>query len=91
MEAHELGGHDVVDGDASSAVMAPFPPADSGRAAWLFLTGCFAIETLTWGFPFSFGVLQDYYTSYSPISSHPDGLAAVGTTCSVSPATTSNR
>jgi len=34
------------------------------------------------GFPFSFGVLQDYYTNHPPISLEPSGIAAVGTTCS---------
>lgn len=28
---------------------ASLPPADSGRAAWLFLLGSFLIETLLWG------------------------------------------
>lgn len=58
------------------------PPVDGGRAAWLFLTGCFAIEMVLWGFPFSFGVLQEYYSTHPPISSNPSSISAVGTTCS---------
>lgn len=37
------------------------------------------------GFPFSFGVLQDYYSTHLPFSSQPEGISAIGTTCSVSP------
>jgi hypothetical protein len=36
------------------------------------------------GFPFSFGVLNEYYTNNAPFSSNPTGISAVGTTCSVS-------
>jgi hypothetical protein len=35
------------------------------------------------GFPFSFGVLQDYYSTHPPLSQTATGLSAVGTTCSV--------
>jgi hypothetical protein len=38
------------------------PPADGGRAAWLFLIGATAIEVLIWGIPFSIGVLHAYWT-----------------------------
>lgn len=34
------------------------PRADGGKGAWLFLTACFMLEALIWGFPFSFGVFQ---------------------------------
>ena len=56
---------------------------DGGLQAWLFLTGCFLIEGFLWGFPFSYGVLQEYYRTHEPFSRDPYGLAAVGTTCSV--------
>jgi hypothetical protein len=38
------------------------PPADTGKAAWLFLAGATAIEVLIWGIPFSIGVLHAYWT-----------------------------
>ena len=82
---HQLGNdrdRDPREG-GSSAPVAHLPPADSGRDAWLFLFGSFMIEMFLWGFPFSFGVLQDYYTHHKPISLHPAGVSAVGTTCSV--------
>ena len=58
------------------------PLVDSGLSAWIFLTGCFFIEMVLWGFPFSFGVLQEYYSTHPPISSQPHSISAVGTTCS---------
>ncbi|PGG99221.1 hypothetical protein AJ79_08651 [Helicocarpus griseus UAMH5409] len=56
------------------------PPADGGIRAWLFLAGCFCIEALVWGFPFSFGLFQDFYTRHEPFKSDPSGIAAIGTT-----------
>lgn len=56
------------------------PPADSGKAAWLFLAACFVVEVLIWGFSFSFGVFQDYYSTHEPFASNPSGIAVVGTT-----------
>ena len=35
------------------------------------------------GFPFSFGVLRDYYSTHLPISRYASGVSAIGTTCSV--------
>lgn len=88
-------GNDLVDN---------VPPADHGRAAWLFLAGCFLIEGVIWGkhtalllsslktlivvlpsgLPFSYGVFQKYYTEHEPFSQEPQGIAAVGTTTTVS-------
>ncbi|KAI0881989.1 MFS monocarboxylate transporter [Annulohypoxylon maeteangense] len=56
-------------------------PPDRGKHAWLFLwVGCFLMIALTWGFPFSYGVFQSYYSTHPPFSDHPEGLPAVGTT-----------
>ncbi|KKZ63630.1 hypothetical protein EMCG_02071 [[Emmonsia] crescens] len=55
------------------------PPADGGTQAWLFLAGCFCIEALVWGFPFSFGLFQDYYSRHEPFKSDPSGISAIGT------------
>lgn len=38
-------------------------PVDTGRNAWLFLAASTLIETLTWGVPFSVGILHRYWTS----------------------------
>ncbi|KAI4853339.1 MFS general substrate transporter [Aureobasidium sp. EXF-8845] len=56
------------------------PPTDGGKEAWLLLTGCFVINVLIWGFSFSFGVLQEYYSSHEPFVSRPSGIPAIGTT-----------
>lgn len=39
---------DALDAEPSSA-FSSLPPADGGKAAWLFLLGCFVIEMLLWG------------------------------------------
>ena len=83
-QLEELGNAPDSQEETSHTATSLLPPADSGWAAWVFLSGCFMIETFLWGFPFSFGVLQDYYTNHEPISLHPAGVSAVGTTCSVS-------
>ncbi|OTA60759.1 MFS monocarboxylate transporter [Hypoxylon sp. EC38] len=58
-----------------------YPEPDRGKHAWLFLwVGCFLMIALTWGFPFSYGVFQSYYSTHPPFSDHPGGLPAVGTT-----------
>ncbi|KAL8808532.1 MAG: hypothetical protein Q9182_000083 [Xanthomendoza sp. 2 TL-2023] len=55
------------------------PQADRGKDAWLFLAGCFMVEALIWGFPFSFGVFQEYYSTHEPFCSKPSGIAVIGT------------
>jgi len=35
------------------------------------------------GFPFSFGVFQEYYSTHEPFSSNPTGIDAIGTTATV--------
>ncbi|KAH8879903.1 MFS general substrate transporter [Thozetella sp. PMI_491] len=54
------------------------PPVDGGKDAWLFLAACFMIEGLVWGFPFAFGVFQDYYSSHEPFAGS-DNIAVIGT------------
>ncbi|KAI3318009.1 major facilitator superfamily transporter [Xylariaceae sp. AK1471] len=54
------------------------PPVDGGKDAWLFLAACFAVEALVWGFPFAFGVFQDYYNSHEPFAGQPH-IAVIGT------------
>ncbi|KAL7926456.1 major facilitator superfamily domain-containing protein [Trichoderma austrokoningii] len=42
------------------------PAADTSRDAWLFLAACFMMEAMVWGFPFAFGIFQDYYRTHKP-------------------------
>ncbi|KAF2460123.1 putative MFS monocarboxylate transporter [Lineolata rhizophorae] len=78
----ELAAFNGDDGDEETHHGPEFalPPADRGKDAWMFLCACFIVEAMVWGFPFSFGVFQTYYSTHEPFSSEPSGIAAVGTT-----------
>ncbi|KAF2264037.1 MFS general substrate transporter [Lojkania enalia] len=52
------------------------PPADSGKDAWLCLLACFMLEALIWGFPASYGVFQEYYSTHDFAGS--SNIAVVG-------------
>ncbi|KAH7389608.1 major facilitator superfamily domain-containing protein [Phaeosphaeria sp. MPI-PUGE-AT-0046c] len=54
------------------------PPVDGGKNAWLFLFSAFLLEILVWGFPFSYGLFQEYYTSHPPFSGSRN-VAIIGT------------
>ncbi|KAI3342175.1 major facilitator superfamily domain-containing protein [Ustulina deusta] len=54
------------------------PPVDGGKDAWLFLAAVFVVDALIWGFPFAFGVFQDYYSSHKPFAGQPN-IAVIGT------------
>ncbi|OCH87540.1 MFS general substrate transporter [Obba rivulosa] len=57
------------------------PAVDGGRKAWTFCVSAFILETMVWGFGFSYGIFQDYYTSHPPFNTaSPVAIAAVGTT-----------
>ncbi|KAI0159981.1 major facilitator superfamily domain-containing protein [Hypoxylon sp. FL1284] len=71
---------DLSDRQASS-LESSLPPADSGKSAWLFLAACWVVEMLIWGFAFSFGVFQDYYSNNEPFAGS-NSIAAIGTTAS---------
>lgn len=68
-DIQEQGGHEF----------SQLPPVDGGKDAWLFLAACFVVEGLVWGFPYSFGIFQDYYTTHPPFSYSPSNLAVIGT------------
>ncbi|KAI0718179.1 MFS general substrate transporter [Cerioporus squamosus] len=56
------------------------PPVDRGLRAWTFCAAGFVVEMMVWGFGFSYGIFQDYYTSHPPFdSSSGIAIAAVGT------------
>ncbi|KAK2612603.1 hypothetical protein QQS21_001375 [Conoideocrella luteorostrata] len=54
------------------------PPVDGGKHAWFFLLACFFVEALTWGFPYSFGVFQDYYSTHEPFAGS-EQIPVIGT------------
>jgi hypothetical protein len=54
------------------------PPMDGGMNAWLFLAACFVMEALVWGFAFTYGVFQAYYSEI-PEFKNTGNIAVVGT------------
>ncbi|CAK5269846.1 unnamed protein product [Mycena citricolor] len=58
------------------------PRADGGVQAWTFIFSAFILECLIWGFPFSYGVFQEFYLN-SPQSPFRDAseasINAIGT------------
>jgi hypothetical protein len=56
-------------------------PIDGGHEAWRLLLSAFVFESLLWGFPLSFGVFQEYYTSI-PEFRNSRYISIVGTTAS---------
>ncbi|KAF9737043.1 hypothetical protein PMIN06_007575 [Paraphaeosphaeria minitans] len=64
--------------DRGEQLAQQLPPVDGGKDAWLFLAASFVIEALVWGFPFSFGVFQDYYSTHEPFVGSAN-IAVIGT------------
>lgn len=58
------------------------PPADHGKDAYLYLAAAFMSEALVWGFAFSFGVFQTYYSKHEQFASDASHIAIIGTTSS---------
>ncbi|PGH33030.1 hypothetical protein GX50_04176 [[Emmonsia] crescens] len=54
------------------------PPIDRGKDAWLFLAACFFMEALVWGFAFTYGVFQAYYSSLDMFKDSRN-IAVIGT------------
>ncbi|KAL4916273.1 major facilitator superfamily domain-containing protein [Aspergillus aurantiobrunneus] len=70
------------DNEASRGPEFTLPPVDTGKDAWLCLVGAFFLEMAVWGFPFSFGVFQDYYTTTEPFAQDGSRVSLVGS-CSM--------
>ncbi|KAL9115180.1 MAG: hypothetical protein Q9227_000974 [Pyrenula ochraceoflavens] len=82
MELYTPAQLDGIPGDeepASAQIDSSLPPADRGKQAWLVLAGGFAVEAISWGFPISFGVFQEYWTSHHTFSTS-SGISAIGST-----------
>src|ERR1700761_4277573 len=67
-----------IDDDAALNELS-LPPADRGIQAWLFLLAAFMLEALVWGFAWTFGVFQDYYSDHDLFREDSSSLAIVGT------------
>ena len=53
--------HDFEANRSNEDLSFALPPADGGRQAWLALAGAFTLEYVVWGFPFAFGIFQEYF------------------------------
>ncbi|KAI0373779.1 MFS general substrate transporter [Pilatotrama ljubarskyi] len=74
--ALRLHGQDPQEG----ATVQELPPVDRGLKAWTFCVCGFVLEMMIWGFSFSYGIFQDYYTSNPPFNKASGvAIAAVGT------------
>lgn len=71
----EKGLHDLSDGNESKENL---PPKDGGINAWLFLAACFVMEALVWGFAFTYGIFQEYYSNIEEFKDSGN-IAVVGT------------
>jgi hypothetical protein len=47
------------------------PTVDGGIQAWRVLLAAFMFEAILWGFPLSFGIFQEYYTSLPEFEGSP--------------------
>lgn len=84
----EKGAHTPQEGTTDGTHLsihddAQIPPMDGGLNAWLFLAACFAMEALVWGFAFTYGVFQAYYSEV-PQFKDSGNIAVVGTCAMVS-------
>ncbi|KAI0788889.1 MFS general substrate transporter [Abortiporus biennis] len=55
--------------NTNNAPIQELPPVDKGRDAWVFCICAFVLETMVWGFDFTYGIFQAYYTSNPPFNS----------------------
>ncbi|KAG8689254.1 hypothetical protein FRC11_003529, partial [Ceratobasidium sp. 423] len=56
------------------------PPVDRGFAAWSFVVAGFMLETLVWGFGFTYGVFQEYFLHNRTFGDASEAeIGAVGT------------
>ena len=69
---------EINDSDSSNRHEFSLAPADRGKDAWLFLAASFTLEALVWGFPFAFGVFQNYYSTHPPFEGSSQ-IAVIGT------------
>lgn len=80
-ESNELSEQGINDSlpESEDLVGQSLPPVDRGKDAWLVLVGTFVIEGLVWGFPFTSGVFQEYYSNNGQFDDNPAGATMIGT------------
>lgn len=56
------------------------PPVDRGVKAWSFVAAAFVLETIVWGFGFTYGIFQEYFLHQRTFGDASEAsLGAVGT------------
>lgn len=56
------------------------PPVDTGFGAWSFVASAFILDTLVWGFGFTYGIFQEYFIREKSFGNASEAaLGAVGT------------
>jgi len=75
-------GDSAVDTRTSTSAHEPqeLLPYDRGYHAYSFLAAATLIEALVWGFPFSVGVLHEYWTSVKFRDSGQEGILTTAAT-----------
>ncbi|PCH36281.1 MFS general substrate transporter [Wolfiporia cocos MD-104 SS10] len=75
------GAGSVEAAQGGESIVQELAAIDGGWKAWRFCAAAFAIDIIVWGFEFSYGIFQDYYTSNPPFENVSSvAIAAVGTT-----------
>jgi hypothetical protein len=77
----EMGGQMQQQTETPGRETMALKPADGGFDAWAYLAASFMIEGLVWGFAFTFGLFQEYYSSHALFSSSAN-IAVIGS-CSL--------
>ncbi|CAE6452218.1 unnamed protein product [Rhizoctonia solani] len=72
---------DVSQAENSLGVTLELPPVDVGFGAWSFVASAFLLDTIIWGFGFTYGVFQEYFIREKTFGNASEAaLGAVGTT-----------
>lgn len=79
-ESERSGNTDYIamQNDAGTRIQ-QLPPVDGGLQAWKLLITAFIFEGLFWGFPTSFGVFQNYYSTLPQFRQNASQVALIGT------------
>lgn len=64
-QSHEMESLNirVAEQDEHEPQPSRLPPVDGGIQAWAILLSAFTFEAILWGFPLSFGIFQEYYST----------------------------
>ncbi|CAE6337663.1 unnamed protein product [Rhizoctonia solani] len=76
-----LSFRDVSQGEVSLGLStSELPPVDVGFGAWSFVASAFLLDTIIWGFGFTYGVFQEYFIREKSFGDASEAaLGAVGT------------